>query len=221
MNIEKEILHTNENNNLSKKIINEANVNSNIIETNVLNDKKDNFKQEYDRRNYNVFNINKPSKSFVINKRESNKFKKEVINNNEESKDDIHNINYFNKTSYIDFNNSTNFNKVADLHKIQKIIKNINTKKAIKHQKEDLLIYCLTFNMKGKVPSQKDIKLLLPKFKTYNMKTAKNSSLSDSYNDNKNYNEYNMYIINTQECMTTIFKSFFSDKQQDWIDMIK
>ena len=94
------------------------------------------------------------------------------------------------------------------------------SEKTKKQTEEDLIIYCITFNMKGKAPNKEDMKILLPK-KRINISKTINKNLTNNINSDESDSEYNMYIINTQECMTTIFKSFFTDKQQDWIDMIK
>ena len=61
---------------------------------------------------------------------------------------------------------------------------------------DNLLIYTLTFNMKGKIPSKEEITLLFP-----------------------NINEiekFDIYIINTQECLRSITASMFINSKDEW-----
>ena len=61
---------------------------------------------------------------------------------------------------------------------------------------DKLLIYTLTFNMKGKIPSKEEITLLFP-----------------------NINEiekFDIYIINTQECLRSITASMFINSKDEW-----
>ena len=74
--------------------------------------------------------------------------------------------------------------------------KNPNTKNFnIKENPNNLLIYVLTFNMKGKTPTESDIPLLFP----------------------KDFNKFDLFIISTQECLRSIGVSMFVDSKEQWI----
>lgn len=92
---------------------------------------------------------------------------------------------------------------ITDFKALQHIIKNVNLKKSKVINEEDLVIYVMTFNMKGKKPSKEDMKILLPK-----------ENLIDKV-------KYNMYVIGSQESMRSIFMAFFNDEQDEWVNMIK
>ena len=64
----------------------------------------------------------------------------------------------------------------------------------IKENPNNLLVYVLTFNMKGKTPPELDIPLLFP----------------------KDINKFDLYIINTQECLRSIGASIFNDSKEQW-----
>ncbi len=70
--------------------------------------------------------------------------------------------------------------------------------------KESLLIYTVTWNLKGRVPKSEELKILLPKLQ------------------NKNQSKlYHMYVISTQECMRSILSSFFNSNKDKWIQMLQ
>lgn len=86
---------------------------------------------------------------------------------------------------------------------LEGIVKNVNVRKTEVKSENDLVIYSLTFNMKGLKPSKSDMALLLPKV-----------SIPHKH-------KYNMYVISSQECMRTIFMSFFNDEMGEWLSMIQ
>ena len=100
-------------------------------------------------------------------------------------------------------NNNLNSNtKIEDWSNLCKVIKNVNIKRASITSEEDLIIYSCTFNMKGKKPKKEHMKLLLPK-------------------ETNNGVKYNLYVIGSQECMRTIFMSFFNNEMSEWIELIR
>lgn len=92
--------------------------------------------------------------------------------------------------------------KLENWSSLKDFIKNLNVKKTIISNSNDLVIYTITFNMNGKFPSKEEIKKLLPK------KT-------------KNNLEYNLYVIASQETIRTIFRSFFNSEMGEWVNMIQ
>ena len=92
-----------------------------------------------------------------------------------------------------------NEKKFHDLEEYYKI-KFPNTKKYNKKENpNNLLIYILTYNMKGKTPSELDIPLLFP----------------------KDINKFDLYIISTQECLRSIGASIFNDSKEEWITALE
>jgi hypothetical protein len=74
---------------------------------------------------------------------------------------------------------NTQNSKIKTLEDYYKL-KNPNTLNfTIKENQNNLLIYVLTFNMKGKTPTELDIPLLFP----------------------KDFNKFDLFIISTQECL--------------------
>jgi hypothetical protein len=69
-----------------------------------------------------------------------------------------------------------------------------------KTNEETCLIYCVTWNLKGRIATEDEIKLLLQ------IKSGK---------------FFHFYAISTQECMRSIFSSFFFDSKDDWIKLIQ
>lgn len=67
-----------------------------------------------------------------------------------------------------------------------------------KSETNNLHIYTVTWNIKGNLPSEEDVEMLLPKDK-----------------------HYDMYIIGTQECMRSILSSFFFSNKDPWVTMLK
>ena len=68
-------------------------------------------------------------------------------------------------------------------------------KLVIKTNENNLLLYVITFNMKGKTPSEEDIHLLFP----------------------KDINKFDLFIISTQECLRSITASMFISSKEKWI----
>ena len=67
-----------------------------------------------------------------------------------------------------------------------------------KNNKNNLLLYVITYNMKGKTPSKEDIPLLFPTDK----------------------NKFDLYIISTQECLRSIAASMFICSKDEWISLL-
>ena len=80
---------------------------------------------------------------------------------------------------------------------IYKIDKNNNE---TQKQKETLLIYTLTYNIHGTMPSEKEISFLFPK-------------------KNK-FEKFDVFVINTQECLRSIPASFFVSTKEPWIQTL-
>jgi hypothetical protein len=67
------------------------------------------------------------------------------------------------------------------------------------NQKETILIYTVSWNLKGEIATKEEVKALLYKPETF----------------------YHFYVINTQECLRSILSSFFNSNKDEWINMIK
>jgi len=94
--------------------------------------------------------------------------------------------------------NSQN-SKIKTLEDYYKL-KNPNTLNfTIKENPNNLLIYVLTFNMKGKTPTEQDIPLLFP----------------------KDFNKFDLFIISTQECLRSIGASMFNDSKEQWTSFLE
>ena len=65
----------------------------------------------------------------------------------------------------------------------------------INQNPNNLLIYVITFNMKGKTPTELDLTLLFP----------------------KEINKFDLYIISTQECLRSISASMINDSKEEWV----
>ena len=63
---------------------------------------------------------------------------------------------------------------------------------------DNLLIYVLTFNMKGRTPSESDIPLLFP----------------------HDINKFDLFIISTQECLRSIAASMIISSKNEWINLL-
>ena len=102
-------------------------------------------------------------------------------------------------------------NKIIDINKLNKNLleqyiktfsnianqnKNINTNSEEEKQKEKLLIYVLTYNINGKMPSENEIPLLFPK--------------------KEQIEKFDIFVINTQECLRSIKVSLFINSKEDW-----
>ena len=89
--------------------------------------------------------------------------------------------------------NEKKYKNLEDYYKL----KFPNTKNfSIKENPSNLLIYVLTYNMKGKSPTELDIPLLFP----------------------KDLNKFDLYIISTQECLRSIGASIFNDSKEQWVN---
>jgi hypothetical protein len=89
-------------------------------------------------------------------------------------------------------------NPIVGINKLQLFDKgdsslNLSQKQAVM---ESLSIYAVTWNLYGKSATPNDIKALLPEQK------------------------YDMYVIGSEECMRSIFKSFFFSDKSHWEKMI-
>ena len=67
-------------------------------------------------------------------------------------------------------------------------------------QNEKLLIYVLTYNIHGSMPNENEIKLLFPK--------------------KENFEKFDIFVINTQECLRSIGASFFVNSKEPWINAL-
>ena len=76
---------------------------------------------------------------------------------------------------------------------------------------ESLLIYVLTWNIHGKFPEGEEIKKILPK------KTKENSF--ENFYQKSRY--FDLFVINTQECLRSIGASFFNSSKEGWVNALK
>ena len=76
---------------------------------------------------------------------------------------------------------------------------------------ESLLIYVLTWNIHGKFPEGEEIQKILPK------KTKENSP--ENYFQKSRY--FDLFVINTQECLRSIGASFFNSSKEGWVNALK
>ena len=67
--------------------------------------------------------------------------------------------------------------------------------KTIDQKKHKLLVYVITYNLHGLVPKDEEIGALFPK---------------------EGINKFDIFVINTQECLRSIAASFFSDSKKEW-----
>lgn len=77
-------------------------------------------------------------------------------------------------------------------------INNINEENSLNNNNDNLLIYVLTFNMKGRTPSESDIPLLFPHDK----------------------NKFDLFVISTQECLRSILSSMIISSKDEWINLL-
>jgi hypothetical protein len=89
--------------------------------------------------------------------------------------------------------------KVTSKHVRSNSMSNRNHRKTEIWDKFDvkLNIYTVTWNLNGKLATQQEIRRLLPKDK-----------------------KYHIYAIGSEECMRSIFKSFFISDKTEWEKMI-
>lgn len=90
-----------------------------------------------------------------------------------------------------------NSNIINNKPKTTKILENI-LKTSKKNEKNYLLIYCITWNLHGKIPSKNELPKIIPLDK-----------------------EYEIIIISTQECVRSILLSFLITNKEEWILMLK
>ena len=76
---------------------------------------------------------------------------------------------------------------------------------------ESLLIYVLTWNLHGKFPEINEFSKILPK------KTKENSA-ENNYQKSRSFD---LFVINTQECLRSIGASFFNSSKEDWVNALK
>ena len=76
---------------------------------------------------------------------------------------------------------------------------------------ESLLLYVLTWNIHGKFPEGEEIKKILPK-------KTKENSCDNAYQKSR---YFDLYVINTQECLRSIGASFFNSSKEDWVNALK
>ena len=77
-------------------------------------------------------------------------------------------------------------------------ISNINEENSLNNNYDNLLIYVLTFNMKGRTPSESDIPLLFP----------------------HDINKFDLFVISTQECLRSILSSMIISSKDEWINLL-
>ena len=77
-------------------------------------------------------------------------------------------------------------------------ISNINEENSLNNNNGNLLIYVLTFNMKGRTPSESDIPLLFP----------------------HDINKFDLFVISTQECLRSILSSMIISSKDEWINLL-
>ena len=88
---------------------------------------------------------------------------------------------------------------------------NDNQSKIEEEINESLLIYVLTWNLHGKFPEINEFKKILPK-------TTKENSAENNY---QNSRSFDLFVINTQECLRSIGASFFNSSKEDWENALK
>ncbi len=76
---------------------------------------------------------------------------------------------------------------------------------------ESLLIYVLTWNIHGKFPEGEEIETIIPK------KTKENSA--ENFYQKSRY--FDLFVINTQECLRSIGASFFNSSKEGWVNALK
>ena len=77
-------------------------------------------------------------------------------------------------------------------------ISNINEENSLNNNNDNLLIYVLTFNMKGRTPLESDIPLLFP----------------------HDINKFDLFVISTQECLRSILSSMIISSKDEWINLL-
>ena len=98
--------------------------------------------------------------------------------------------------------NSVNEQKVENhLEKYINTYKNKANNNEKETSNEQLLIYTVTYNIHGNMPDDKEIPLLFPK--------------------KEELNKFDIFVINTQECLRSISASFFVNSKEPWVYALK
>ena len=92
--------------------------------------------------------------------------------------------------------NLTESNKI-NLEDYIHLYNNSNTNNYQKDQNEKLLIYVLTYNIHGSIPTKDQIHLLFP--------------------SKEKFEKFDVFVINTQECLRSISASIFVESKDAWI----
>ena len=88
---------------------------------------------------------------------------------------------------------------------------NDNQSKIDEEINESLLIYVLTWNLHGKFPEINEFRKVLPK-------RTKENSAENNYQKSRSFD---LFVINTQECLRSIGASFFHSSKEDWENALK
>ena len=88
---------------------------------------------------------------------------------------------------------------------------NANQSKIDEEINESLLIYVLTWNLHGKFPEINEFSKVLPK-------RTKENSAENNYQKSRSFD---LFVINTQECLRSIGASFFHSSKEDWENALK
>ena len=88
---------------------------------------------------------------------------------------------------------------------------NDNQSKIDEEINESLLIYVLTWNLHGKFPEINEFSKVLPK-------RTKENSAENNYQKSRSFD---LFVINTQECLRSIGASFFHSSKEDWENALK
>ncbi len=88
---------------------------------------------------------------------------------------------------------------------------NDNQSKIDEEINESLLIYVLTWNLHGKLPEINEFRKVLPK-------RTKENSAENNYQKSRSFD---LFVINTQECLRSIGASFFNSSKEDWENALK
>ena len=88
---------------------------------------------------------------------------------------------------------------------------NDNQSKMDEEINESLLIYVLTWNLHGKFPEINEFRKVLPK-------RTKENSAENNYQKSRSFD---LFVINTQECLRSIGASFFHSSKEDWENALK
>ena len=88
---------------------------------------------------------------------------------------------------------------------------NDNQSKMDEEINESLLIYVLTWNLHGKFPEINELRKVLPK-------RTKENSAENNYQKSRSFD---LFVINTQECLRSIGASFFNSSKEDWENALK